>query len=64
MKIQSTIIACVIGSLLYSAQELQVPALIPYPQQLERTAGNFSLNNNTITYLLEAATMEAYRRFH
>ncbi|MCL1033478.1 family 20 glycosylhydrolase [Elizabethkingia anophelis] len=54
MKIQSTIIACVIGSLLYSAQELQVPALIPYPQQLERTAGNFSLNNNTITYSLEA----------
>ncbi|HFK5504786.1 TPA: beta-N-acetylhexosaminidase, partial [Elizabethkingia anophelis] len=54
MKIQSTIIACVIGSLLYSAQELQIPALIPYPQQLERTAGNFSLNNNTITYLLEA----------
>ncbi len=41
MKIQATIIACVIGSLLYSAQELQIPALIPYPQQLERTAGNF-----------------------
>ena len=57
MKIQSTIIACVIGSFfLLKAQELQIPALIPinYPQQLERNCREFSLNNNTITYLLEA----------
>lgn len=53
MKIQSTIIACIMGSSFFSAQELQVPALIPYPQQLERTAGNFSLNNNTISYSVE-----------
>ena len=54
MKILSTIFTCVIGSLLFSAQELQVPALIPYPAKLEQTTGSFSLKNNTITYSVEA----------
>ena len=60
MKIQSTIIACIIGSSFFSAQELQVPALIPIPNNWRELFEIFHWNNNTIKYSVE--TKQPWKR--